>query len=113
MKRYGSAKRLNEESLESYYWAGFIAADGHIQDGKRLIVALSIKDKNHLGKLSSFLGGVPVKEGESNGYPNCKLSIMDTQEIGKFSHKFNMDSNKTCIPVNFRNIQSKDRKSVV
>src|SRR5271154_2141644 len=37
-------------TLETCYWAGFIAADGCITDKNVLVVCLSNVDKNHLEK---------------------------------------------------------------
>lgn len=46
--RIGSLLPLLEDTNESYYWAGFIAADGCINKHSRLTVVLSIKDFEHL-----------------------------------------------------------------
>lgn len=53
-------KKCNLEKLlldvpETYYWIGFILADGHISKNNRLVVTLSVKDKNHLIKLQKYL----------------------------------------------------------
>ena len=44
-------KILLEENLESYYWIGFILADGHIDGNKRLQITLKSIDYEHLKKL--------------------------------------------------------------
>ncbi len=41
---------------QSCYWAGFIAADGCIQDDKHLSIKLTRKDKPHLERFSTDLG---------------------------------------------------------
>lgn len=56
---------FSEYTPESSYWAGFILADGHIENymgygrnlpNYKLRIGLSLKDKNHLKKLAKFLG---------------------------------------------------------
>lgn len=94
-KRIGDCKRLLNNSLESYYWIGFILADGHIQDNKRLVVGLSIKDVNHLKKLAEYLK-ITVKEDNEK----CYLAIMDTKSITILSKIFDIKSNKTENPPN-------------
>ena len=64
-------------SLVSCYWAGFIAADGHL-DEKRisLNVRLQEKDKHHLEQLKSDLQytGV-IRYCANSGYPCSELKI--------------------------------------
>lgn len=43
-------------TLESCYWAGFIAADGCIHDKRHWSIKLSFKDREHLMKLSRCIG---------------------------------------------------------
>lgn len=49
-------KPLYDESCLSYYWMGFIMADGHLDKDGELRIALSANDKDHLKKLSNLLG---------------------------------------------------------
>lgn len=46
---------LISKTPQSYYWLGFIAADGNISSTGRLIVGLAEKDLIHLQKLCGFL----------------------------------------------------------
>lgn len=95
-------KRLLEETPETYYWIGFILADGHINNNTRIKITLSKKDKNHLIKLQNFL------EIE-NMYENDEVSIsgMDSKIIREFCNKFDIKSNKTYNPPNL-NINNQD-----
>lgn len=56
---HNTSKLLND-SLESYYWLGFLAADGNLYKGKRckyyrLSVGVHEKDIDHLQQFISFL----------------------------------------------------------
>ena len=53
-------KILNNFSLdneETYYWAGFLFGDGSVDNNYKIQICLSIKDMNHLVKLSNFVFG--------------------------------------------------------
>lgn len=49
-----NAENLLNDSFESYYWLGFIMADGSVEN-TRIAISLSSKDKVHLLKLKKFL----------------------------------------------------------
>lgn len=53
-KRAANLSLLLEDSYESFYWVGFIMADGCFHDN-RLTITLSIKDKYHLQKFADFI----------------------------------------------------------
>lgn len=87
----GDCSILLTESLETYYWIGFILADGHIHNNVRLKVALAAKDKEHLLKLKAFLKVENYLE-----YPTySEFSIMDSVILRKFCKKFSIEQNKT------------------
>ena len=98
------AKRLNdltvllEETPETYYWMGFLLADGHF-DEKRIIVGLAEHDRDHLEKFAKYIdfeGTISlVKRGP---YCSVRLSAMDTEVVKKLREKFDIKSNKTYNP---------------
>lgn len=47
---------FSEMTPDAAYWAGFIAADGHITPNSQLCVGLAPKDAEHLCKLKTYLG---------------------------------------------------------
>ncbi len=93
-KNFYKLKPLYSEDLISYYWIGFIMADGQIDNKGQLIVALSIKDKNHLEKLSNFLD-VKTHEYISNSsygnFPYCRMSCQDVFYGKKILKKFGLN----------------------
>jgi len=54
-KKLADLSPLLNETLEAYYWMGFIMADGHLSKQNRLTVTLAIKDSDHLLKLKEFV----------------------------------------------------------
>lgn len=94
-KRKSDCSILLNESNESYYWMGFILADGHITNNNRLVVGLSIKDKEHLARLAVYLKSDIIE------YKNkCTLNIMDTESLSQIRTRFNINHNKTYNPPN-------------
>jgi hypothetical protein len=64
-KNASEAQRIYEINWDTFssidtepkaYWLGFLAADGNIGNRNELSVSLALHDKEHLLKLSSFLG---------------------------------------------------------
>ena len=63
---------LNEE-LETYYWIGFLLADGHISENNRIQICLSIKDYDFLLKLKEYLNIDNIHTTKTS----CSISAMD------------------------------------
>lgn len=99
------AKRLNnlsillEDTPETCYWIGFLLADGHFDNGKRIIVGLAEHDRDHLEKFAKYIGYKGtislIKKGP---YSAVRLSAMDTEVVGKLCEKFGIENNKTYNP---------------
>ena len=91
----------NEEFSD--YWAGFIAADGCIYNGKgqkRLIINLSNKDKHHLEK---FTVGYPVTETKRQ---SCVIDIPSNKLCELLESKYNITGKKSLTlkyPINLTN----------
>ena len=92
------------DTEESFYWAGFIAADGCVFDKvskygtyKVLQVNLSLKDKLHLEKLAKFLD-VKVRVFSSNDhgkiYHKCSIQKQNSLLIESLK-RFNIVNNKS------------------
>jgi len=91
---------LLEDTPETFYWTGFILADGNISNA-RLKVSISVKDKEHLHRLASKLNtAVSIHDHKSNfgGGRMCQISCMDKKNILAFANKFQIHDNKTYNP---------------
>ncbi len=67
-----NTKFFDEYNRSSSYWAGFIAADGHIRSDRSLLhIKLSLKDIDHLDKFKKAIGF------EGNVHSNHKYCYID------------------------------------
>ncbi len=88
---------LINESNESYYWLGFLMADGHFSKRGQIQINLSEKDLQHLIKFSKF-----VKYKKILTKPS--LYICDNRFIPLLCEKYALVNNKTYNPPNIDNI---------
>lgn len=95
------------ESLESYYWLGFLLADGHFTSSGGLNLELSIRDLNHLEKFKLF---TKSKNKITHRKAVCSLNnknklhdlvcfrIYDTINIKVLANKYKITNRKTYEP---------------
>lgn len=91
-----------DESLEVYYWVGFLLADGCFTD-KQMLLTISELDLGHLKKLQSFIGGnikrrVVLRADGLKRYPVCSVNCNDYIYIPKIKSKFDIKNKKTYNP---------------
>lgn len=108
---------LLSDNLESFYWMGFLLADGsfirernHTKPTK-LSLLLSEKDEEHLDKLANILGGNKRKRVIPNSFsqiPVVEFTVSDVTLIPKICEKFDIKPNKTYNPPNFYNYKFTD-----
>lgn len=94
--RKGTLKPLLEENNESFYWLGFIMADGWISKYGQLVIALSNKDENHLQIIAELL------KTNINNYPSSnkkgiqsRISVQDKNYGVELRNKMNIRDKKT------------------
>ena len=83
---------FSHNTPESFYWAGFIAADGCILGNNRMSLYLASKDKNHVEKLTKALDydGKICYSRVRNAYGVSITSeriVMDLQRFNIFERK--------------------------
>jgi Mor family transcriptional regulator len=100
LQRSGNVSQLLLENPEAYYWSGFIAADGHIDENYRIVVTLSTKDSEHLKKFAKFINTENYREYLDKKYSNCNVSIQDPIKGKAFANKFDFNQTKTITPPN-------------
>lgn len=104
--KLGTAKRLLEESYESYYWLGLLAADGHFGINGRL--KLTLTDYDTIDKFSKF---IEMREFSTQYSKNINhkttytITLMDSDNILPLMEKYKIVSNKTYNPIDFSAIK--------
>lgn len=86
---------LLEDTPETFYWIGFLMADGSFIHNKRLILGLSIKDKTHLLKFANFIHFTGKLD---ENLISCTIRAQDIEIIPKIMNKFDFKSSKTYNP---------------
>ena len=83
--------KLINGTNESYYWLGFIMADGHFSKANRICINLCKKDLAHLKKFANFVEytGDLIKPSITISYNKIKDELYD---------KFRISNNKTYEP---------------
>jgi hypothetical protein len=86
---------LDENNLESFYWIGFILADGHINNNGRIKLEVSIKDLQHLEKFANYINCDNITKNDIM----CKVSVQNKDICQRLCDKFNIRNNKTYEPM--------------
>tara|TARA_Y100000310_G_scaffold338605_1_gene428687 strand:+ start:4221 stop:4991 length:771 start_codon:yes stop_codon:yes gene_type:complete len=100
-----NVQNLLADTGVSYYWIGFLLADGSFCKS-RMKLSLSIKDKNHLLSLMEYINlnrdpllHVTILNGKE--YPGCSFSVKHP-DVLLIQNKFGIPSKKTynscCLP---------------
>lgn len=87
--------KLADGSLESYYWHGFILADGHLTEKGRLVITLGIKDLKTLEDFNKFLGNVANIRKD---HQKCYFAVNDKSTVLWLMDKYGLVQNKTYNP---------------
>jgi hypothetical protein len=88
------------EIPETYYWIGFLMADGHFYDNNRIKLTLSCKDLEHIKKFQRY-----IKTDNISFYKNSVcVSAMDVKIVPLIKNKFSITSHKTYEPCDITNI---------
>src|SRR6478735_3661284 len=95
IQRNSKMENLLNDSNESYYWMGFLLADGHFDmNNFRIHLTLKESDKHHLKLFSKFL--------EYENFDSCVLEFKNKDIFKKICDKFKIfNSRKTYNPIDF------------
>ena len=94
IQRSADLSVLLDDSLTTYYWMGFLLADGSFHNN-RLNLTLSVKDFNHLLKFANYIN-YNGSYGTSDTSKSVKCKDIDV--ISKLKIKFGINDNKTYNP---------------
>lgn len=91
----GNENAFDDYTEHSCYWAGFIAADGCVDNKNRIRVMLKYDDINHLEKLKTFLGSTHTISSNTDKYNRCSFEITSAHICSVLDLNFNIIPNKT------------------
>ena len=101
-ERMGDLSPLLDETCESFYWLGFILADGHLRPPGGFSMNLSVKDKGHLEKLSKFFNyKKELRKSIQHSYEIYVMSFCDPDNFDELVDKFSISQTKTYNPPDF------------
>ena len=109
------AAKLLDGSLESYYWHGFIMADGHISNRNSINIILSRKDEEQLVNFRKFLNiDHPLKYRcyDTDYIKNAEtvgIVISDVDTCEKFRSLYEVGNKKTINAPNISHINNKEK----
>lgn len=86
---------LMRDETESFYWIGFILADGHISNRNRISLELSIKDIDHLEKFAKYIECDNISKDDVM----CRILVQNKDICSKICDKFDISNNKTYRPM--------------
>lgn len=90
-------KNIQEDSHGKYYWLGFIAADGSVNE-KSLNIELKDIDENHLIKFNEFMGSNrPIKNRINNMGCHCSKLSIGSLDLVDYLAQYNIVPNKSLI----------------
>lgn len=97
MKPKNKAKNLLSKSYQSYYWMGFLMADGHFSNNNRMTISLSMKDEYHLKELAKFIdkNAHITYYKIKNDMQYCRYSVMDKNTFEILRKTFDINHHKT------------------
>lgn len=96
-KRKCDLSVLLEDSLEAYYWIGFLLADGHFENG-RVKFHLALKDSEQVKKFARFIKW--SGNFDDRGKLGIGVAAKHTEVIEELCKKFDIKHNKTYNPPN-------------
>src|ERR1035437_351458 len=102
---------LLEETPLTYYWIGFLLADGNFGKTNTVKCTLSSIDKDHLIKLKNFLKIKSVNFEKNEKY--CTIKAMDGINAPLICKKFKIHNRKTYNPPKLSFIKDKDLKTAL
>jgi len=97
---------LLEETPITYYWIGFLMADGSFSD-RRIYLGVAKKDLEHLKKFQQYVNSTnKIQEISSSDHYRIKLT--NVLVVKSLKEKFSIKSNKTKVPCSIKHIKNED-----
>lgn len=86
---------FSELSEAGAYWAGFIAADGNVDNKKRIRIMLKYDDILHIEKFAKFVNSTHAIQTNTDTYNRCAIEFTSAKMCNDLSTIYNIGPNKT------------------
>lgn len=86
---------FDDYSEESAYWAGFLAADGNVDQKHRVRLMLKYDDIGHLEKFKQAIGSTHAISSNTTTYNRCSFEFTSPHICDILDINFNITPNKT------------------
>lgn len=114
--RKGNIENLLNGTIESFYWLGFISADGCFNEDGTIKLELSIKDKDHLKNFAKFvclsISEYPsYKSSLKNGKGSCRVKAKNIEVCTEIRSILNIkgSNHKTYHPISLKFLNTKEK----
>ena len=98
-KYFFNIEKIKIESHEKYYWLGFIAGDGSVQEqGRRLRIELKNDSLDILEHFRDFMeSNANITSRTNNNNCQCSRIDINSKELGNYLAEYNIVPNKSKI----------------
>lgn len=94
-------EKLLEDAPETYYWIGYLLADGHFKNNNRIMFSQNNEDKISVENFVKYIEGTSkIKYTNNDEGDKAKFWIQSNTIVPKITKKFDIKSNKTYSPPN-------------
>lgn len=106
MKRKSDVSILLHDNPISYYWLGFLMADGSFTD-RRIQLGVAGKDLDHLKKFLRFVNSTN-KIYKLKNEDHYRVKLTSVKEVISLKQKFGISNRKTYVPCNLQKIKDSE-----
>ena len=96
-KYFFNIEKIKKDSHEKFYWLGFLAGDGSVQEqGRRLRIELKNDSLDILNHFRDFMeSNVNITSRINNNGCHCSRMDINSKELGNYLAEYNIVPNKT------------------
>lgn len=98
-KYFFNIEKIKQDSHEKFYWLGFLAGDGSVQEqGRRLRIELKDDSLDILNHFKGFMeSNANITSRTNNNGCQCSKIDINSKELGNYLAEYNIVPNKTKI----------------
>ena len=96
-KYFFNIEKIKKDSHEKFYWLGFLAGDGSVQEqGRRLRIELKDDSLDILNHFRDFMeSNANITSRINNNGCHCSRIDINSKELGEYLAEYNIVPNKT------------------